>query len=156
MARRRRYNRRPNPIRCAARSTATPAGQAQKEFLVNEALARIDILAHPLVEGELSIPPAGPTEGQCWLIGPAPSGDWGGKEGWLVGWEAGDWVFVEPRDGMRVWDSTVRQWLTRDGGWNRPATPESPTAGSTIDSEARAAIDALIEALRNAGIFSAI
>ena len=132
------------------------AGQAQKEFFVNEALARLDVLAHPAVEGELSASPPDPLDGQCWLIGAAPSGEWDGKEGWLAGWQAGDWVFVEPRDGMRVWDSTGRQWLAHDGGWNRPETPDSPSGGATIDGEARAAIDALIEALRNAGIFSAI
>ncbi|MGB7407193.1 MAG: DUF2793 domain-containing protein, partial [Pontixanthobacter sp.] len=40
------------------------AGQTQKEFYVNEAHARIDMLLHPVVEGIADTPPADAQEGQ--------------------------------------------------------------------------------------------
>ena len=48
-------------------------GQAQKEITHNQALVRIDALLQPLVEAELSAPPASLAEsqaGKCWLVGP--------------------------------------------------------------------------------------
>lgn len=41
-------------------------------------------------------------------------------------------------------------------GWHRVSTPAIPAAGATIDVEAREAIGALIETLRDAGIFPAL
>lgn len=130
------------------------AGQAQKEFFVNEGLATVDLLLHPVIVGEADTPPAEPVDGQAWLIADQATGPWGGKDGQIAGSQAGDWSFVEPFDGLRIWDSTSAQFLLFRGGWQRLETPAAPAGGASVDTEARAAIDALIEALRNAGIFS--
>ncbi len=42
------------------------AGQAQKEFFVNEALSRADLLLHCAIEGETAAPPPAPQAGQVW------------------------------------------------------------------------------------------
>ena len=56
-----------------------PPAQAQKEFVVNESLARIDALLHCAVEGVAAEPPGEPAEGECWLVADTPSGAWAGR-----------------------------------------------------------------------------
>lgn len=127
--------------------------QAQKEFIVNEAHARLDMLLHCAVEGEADDPPAAPAEGAVWIVGPAPTGDWTGHGGELAGWQSGVWLFALPHEGMRVFDRAAGQVAIYAAGWLRAASPASPAGGTTIDAEARAAIASLIEALRLAGTF---
>lgn len=129
------------------------AGQAQKELFVNEAHARLDALLHCAVEGTLSSPPASPLDGQSWLVGTSPSGDWAGQAGSIASRQAGQWLFTDPRDGLRVLDRATGQEKRYLGGWLAPAAPASPTGGSTVDAEARAALSDLVARLREAGVF---
>jgi hypothetical protein len=131
------------------------AGQAQKEAFVNEAHALADALLHCAVEGEASAPPATPAEGASWLVGPAATGDWAGKDGKLACRQAGNWLFVEPRDGMRVLDRSTGQERRYLSAWRIAEIVVEPTGGSNVDAEARAAISQIIAALREAGIFPA-
>jgi hypothetical protein len=131
------------------------AGQAQKEVTVNAVSALADILFHPAIEGEAGAPPDAPAEGECWLVGAPASGLFEGREGFLAGFQASSWVFVEPRDGMRVFDRSTGQVVPYIGGWRRGAAPSSPQGGTTVDTEARAAIDALIHFLQQTGALSA-
>lgn len=131
------------------------AGQAQKEFTVNEAHARIDALLHPAIEGEADDPPASPAEGECWLAGTAPTGDWDGHAGELACYEAGTWIFIVPRDGIRLLDRSSGQLKLYRGAWSAPAALSAPAGGTTIDAEARTAIADLITALSEAGVLPA-
>lgn len=127
-------------------------GQAQKEFFVNEANARIDALLHPVIEGEAANPPAIPAEGKCWLVGGSPTGDWTGHGGDFACYTAGTWLFTEVREGLRVLDRSAGQFrLFRAGGWTMAETPTLPDGGEIVDVQARAAIAQLIEALAAAG-----
>ncbi len=128
------------------------AGQAQKEFFVNQAHALTDALLHPAIEGEANDPPAAPDEGESWLVGAAPSGAWAERAGCLACFQAGAWVFAEPRDGLRVLDRASGQDIRYHAGWQRPIAPETPAGGATVDTEARTAITALVAALIAAGI----
>jgi hypothetical protein len=148
-------------------------GQAQKELFYNEALLALDLALHAAVEhGAPSSPPASPEPGRCWIVPAGAEGAWAGKEGSLAGWTAGGWRFVAPVEGMTVWDRGADLAL-RYGpdGWSagelscsrltvggeqvvgprRPAVP-SPSGGTIIDAEARAAIDAIIATFMSHGL----
>lgn len=148
-------------------------GQAQKELFHNEALTQLDMIAQAAVEeGPLAVPPATPAIGQCWIVGPGATGDWNGHEGELAGWTAGGWRFVSAQPGMAAWNKAAGLWIHRDGvAWRegelpvarilvagqqvvgqRQAPVPSPSGGTVIDQEARAAVDQIIATLISHGL----
>lgn len=129
------------------------AAQAQKEIFHNEALARIDALMHPVVQGEEAEPPNAPENGACWLVAPAAQGAWAGRAGMLAMWQFGQWLFAAPFPGMRIFDASMQQFAIFSNSWRKADPVEEPSGGVNVDSQARAAIEALISALRAAGIF---
>jgi hypothetical protein len=152
------------------------AGQAQKEMTHNEALATLDLLAHPSVAAvAVNTPPADPAAGQCWIVGSAPTGAWAGRAGTLAGWTAGGWRFVQPREGLQAWSIVdgvpatyvTGQWrlgriaaseLVIGGmpvvGGRRPAIA-APAGGAAPDLEARAALTQIIATLVAHGLIAA-
>jgi len=116
------------------------AGQAQKEAFVNEAHALTDALLHCAIEGEATAPPATPVEGTNWLIGAPATGAWAGREGKLACRQAGNWLFVNPQDGMRIVDRSTGQERRYLASWLAPVAPAEPFGGSVVDAEAREAI----------------
>jgi len=133
-----------------------PSGQAQKEVYVNEAFSLLDGVTHCAVEAESNSPAASPADGQAWLIGSSPTGDWSGKAGHLALRQAGQWLYVAPRDGMRVLNRATGQDVRRVAGtWRAVAAPAAASGGTVVDVEARSALATLIARLRDAGIFPA-
>jgi hypothetical protein len=130
------------------------AGQAQKEAFVNEAHALADALLHCAVESEAAAPPAAPADGTNWLVGSPASGDWAGEDGKIACRQSGNWLFVAPRDGMRILDRSTGQERRYYGIWRAPNVPVEPSGGSVVDAEARGAILELVTALRDAGVFA--
>jgi hypothetical protein len=148
-------------------------GQAQKELFHNEALARIDLALHPAVEGPPAAePPLAPAEGQCWIVAIAASGDWSGRDGMLAMWSEGGWRFLAPAPGTSAWNKAANVPLLWDGlqwregelacagilvngvrvvGGRQPGVA-SPSGGTIIDEEARAAINSLTAALMSHGL----
>jgi hypothetical protein len=141
-----------NPNRCAAPSIATLAGQAQKEIFVNEAHALADALLHCAIEGEAASPPPSPADGTSWRVGASATGAWAGREGMIACRQGGNWLFVAPRDGLRVTNRATGQDERYLGIWRRPDAPLEPSGGSVVDAQARDAILGLVEALREAGV----
>lgn len=152
------------------------AGQAQKELWHNEALALIDMIIAPVVQAiGIDTPPAGAVPGECWIVGPSPTGDWAGAAGNLAGRTAGGWRFVAPRDGMSVRnlaDGTVRtlsseSWQERAisapaliVAGNQVVGPQTaaiavPSGGTVVDVQARAAISLILNALSSHGLIAA-
>jgi len=148
-------------------------GQAQKELYHNEALALVDAALHAAVEeAPLATPPGAPAVGQSWIVGAGATGDWAGEDGKLAVHTAGGWRFVAPVPGMLAWNIDLGCWLYWSGsGWSSgalvatgieiggqqvvgPRLPDvpSPSGGTTIDAEARHAIDALIATLKSHGL----
>ena len=150
-------------------------GQAQKELTHNEALARLDIAVQAgVVAIGLAVPPSNPAAGDAWVVGAAPGGAWAGHEDAIAAWTGGGWRFVDPREGMTVWSIADRCDVRyRNGLWTsgelrggrvlvdgakvvgqRGAAIAAPTGGTVVDKEARAAIGAVLAALRGHGLIA--
>lgn len=132
------------------------SGQAQKEVFVNESFALTDAMLHCSIEAETDTPPGAPENGQNWLVASGATGDWAGQDQALACRQAGNWIFVQPRDGMRVFDiSSGQEWLFF-GSWTKASAPMEPLGGTTVDDQARTAISDIIAALRALGIFPSL
>ena len=152
------------------------AGQAQKEVFHNEALARIDMLLHGLVESaDEDAAPGSPDPGMCWIVAAGASGEWAGQEGAIACWTQGGWRFVAPRAGLALWVADRGHAMLHDGaGWRNAAVRDEgvyvggvrvvgaqqgaiaePGGGTVIDSEARGAIGSILAALRSHGLIAA-
>lgn len=149
------------------------AGQAQKELTHNEALATLDLLTQASVAAVgADAPPANPALGQCWIVGPSPTGAWTGQARALAGWTGGGWRFAAAREGAAVWSEadgcpatySGGQWRvgrvaaaelviggTRVVGPQRPAIA-APARGAVVDAEARAALVEILAALTSHGL----
>lgn len=147
-------------------------GQAQKEMYHNEALARLDLAVQAsVIAAGANIPPADPEPGNAWVLGSAPTGDWAGHARAIAGWSAAGWRFVDPAEGMAAWiveDAGFAMFY--DGSWHigeahgrlivegeqvvgpRAEAIEDPDGGMTVDIEARAALIAILAALREHGL----
>lgn len=151
------------------------AGQAGKELMHNEALARLDMLVQPAVVAiGVNNPPAEPVAGQCWVVGPTPVGAWAGHAAALAGWTDGGWRFVGPREGFSAWCiSTAKPIAYHNGLWHegdvsadrlmigglrvvgaRAAAIADPAGGTGVDEPARQAIIAILGALRQHGLIA--
>jgi hypothetical protein len=133
------------------------AGQAQKEITHNEALVLIDALIAARVEAANAVtPPAAPVAGQCWALGASPTGAWQGKGGQLAVWTAGGWRFCAVAAGFAVRVATSgARWQKSGTGWAAPTVLATPSGGTVIDSEARAAIATLKTVLTASGYIAA-
>lgn len=149
--------------------------QAQKEITHNEALLLLDILVGGRVLSAYhNAPPADAEEGQAWIVGPSASGTWTGKDNQLALMVPGGWRFVTPPAGFTIWVVDQFQAARFDGfGWNygglqgqsvtlagqkiighqQPAIA-GPTGGTVIDMQARAALEALLQACRTHGLIA--
>ncbi len=150
-------------------------GQAQKEVFHNEALTAIDLILHAsAVTMALDAPPAEPEAGRCWIVGGGPGGEWAGHAHALAAMTAAGWRFAQPRPGMLVWIEDVQRWARWDGaawraddwpvaaisvggtqvvGAQQPAIAD-PVGGTTVDTEARAALADMLAMLRSHGLIA--
>ena len=148
-------------------------GQAQKEAFHNEALALVDAALHASVEGDpTDVIPSDPVPGESWIVGTGAAAEWTGEADKLATWTDGGWRFVAPVPGMTVWNVAAGYRLHWTGAaWSNGKWPAaaltigdqqvvgprlesipSPSGGTIIDVEARAAVDAIIVALRTHGL----
>ena len=128
------------------------AGQAQKEFFVNQALCLLDALQARAVAASLNAPPASPAEGACYRVSTPAAAAWSGQDDHLAVLIGGDWHFIAPREGMHVFDQDAGHQLVFRTGWTLAPAPAAPSGGAMVDTEARAAIDALIQSLQALGV----
>jgi hypothetical protein len=152
------------------------AGQARTEMYHNEALARLDLAVHgAAVAAGAETPPVDPEPGDCWILGDAPEDAWAGHAHAVAGWTEGGWRFAAPCEGMRLWLGETQGFALFSGGaWRigqahgrlfveglqvigpRAAAITEPSGGTVVDAEARAAILAMLELMREHGLIEAI
>ena len=121
--------------------------QAQKEFFINEALARLDTIVHPVVEGETAEPLIIPAKGECWLVAANPVGIFAQHGGEIAFYDGDQWSFIAPTTGMTLYDRSANALRRYNNGWSTPVSIPAPTGGTVVDAEARQAIVALLQAL---------
>jgi hypothetical protein len=92
------------------------AAQSQKHVTHNEALQMLDALVQISVqERPRNAAPGAPADGERYLVGPAPTGDFAGQAGALAAFDDGAWRFMAARAG---WIAHVRadgRLLVHDG-----------------------------------------
>ena len=139
----------------------------------NEALQMLDVVVSAAIEGlPLATPPVSPAVGSCYLVAASPTGAWGGQANKLAAYTSGGWRFVAPFDGLAaVVRSSGSTAVYRNGAWEvgklrgsevavdgvkvvgpQQAAIPAPAGGTTADIEARAAIGAILAALRSHGL----
>ncbi len=97
--------------------------QAQKHITHNEALRVLDKITQLVVQDRFaSAPPANPVQGETYIVGPTPTGDWVGHEDAIATFEDAAWVFVVPKPGWRAHVLAHNaQVVFEDGaGWQTP------------------------------------
>lgn len=130
------------------------AGQAQKEFFVNEALSLLDALNARAIIASLSAPPASPAEGACYRVTGTATGAWAGQEGRLAVLVAGSWHFIPPAEGMLVFDRAAAGFVIFRSQWQPASVVAAPSGGTVIDVQARTTLTSLIAALQTMGVLA--
>ena len=100
-------------------------------------------------------PPASPLVGTSYVVGSGATGAWSGRAGQIAFFTPGGWRYVSPTDGLSVFVKSNGMTLRFEGGtWKQilgsqqPVIPDA-AGGTVVDLEARAAIAAMLAALRS-------
>ena len=132
------------------------------------------LVAATVEEAPRNDPPPTPVAGSCFIVGPAPTGAWSGEASALASFSAAGWRFIEPTDGLQAWvKSTSTLAFYHGGAWEigalrasklliageqvvgaRSGAVADVAGGTTVDSEARAAINAILLAMRSHGLIA--
>lgn len=149
------------------------AGQAQKEIFHNEALQALDVIVAAAVEEPPCVsPPESPVLGACYIVAAAATDEWAGKSQCLAAFTSAGWRFVAPQEGLACYVRSSGSWAVyRAGAWEvgqvrgsslvldgqqvvgpRLGAIAGATGGTLVDSEARAAVDRILTAMRQHGL----
>lgn len=152
------------------------AQQVQPEVTHNEAIVLLTVMQKGVIDATTATPPGSPTEGDAYIVATSPTGAWAGKAKTIALYYNGSWRFfpgldsngsqIAPgarHDGMRVWDQTLNALQVFDGtNWvakyllaaGQQTAVADATGGSTVDAEARTAINSLLARCRTLGLIS--
>lgn len=128
------------------------AGQAQKEFFVNQSLSVLDALVGQSIAGALPAPPTDPQPGDCYRIAAPATGAWEGREDQLALAIGGDWHFIVPQHGSLLFDRMLDTFVCFDGEWQHASLPALASGGTVVDAEARDLLAQVIDALAKLGL----
>ncbi len=91
--------------------------QSQKEVTHNESLNRLDALIKPVAIDIAYTPPGSPAEGDIYVVGTSPTGDFVGHDNALAQYLGGGWTFYTPFK----WLDVVLESLDSRITWNGSA-----------------------------------
>ena len=136
-------------------------GQAQKEITVNECWQVLDAVVAGAVEERARVdPPTVPTVGASYIVASGATGAWAGHDDAIAAFTPGGWRIIAPIDGLCVLVKSTGETLRyANGGWSIMLAAPQPAisnvvAGTTVDGESRAAISAILGALRAHGLIA--
>lgn len=136
------------------------SGEAQDETLHNENVRMIQAILQGVEDKDLSTPPGGPSDGDSYIVGSSPTGDWSGRANSIAIYDgtAGAWNFVPgeddagtpitmgaDQDGLRVfvkdeattyrWDgqSSPNAWVVDSGSIAIEEEGASVNSATTLD-----------------------
>lgn len=110
--------------------------QAQKHVTHNEAIQKLDAIVQLSVSGfGLSEPPQAPAEGDVYVVGAAPTGDWEGREGRLACRLSTGWQFVLPKEGWIACDIASGGLRVFTNGLWRPLLQDVDLLGIGADAD---------------------
>ncbi|MEQ1694541.1 MAG: DUF2793 domain-containing protein [Hyphomicrobiaceae bacterium] len=130
------------------------AAQAQKHVTHNEAIRALDAMTQiGVVSRSITVPPASPAEGDCYLTPPAATGAWAGTAGRLAAFQDGAWMFFAPRDGWIAWIADEAAAVVYAGSSWTLLIAALPTLGvnATADTTNRLAVSASATLLNHDG-----
>jgi len=110
------------------------AAQAQKHVTVNEALARLDVIAaRSAATMDLTAPPASPADGEAHVVATGATGAWAGADGQIAVFLNGGWDFVAPWAGLRLWVDAIHGFALFVGtAWAIDWQGQSPQGALTL------------------------
>jgi hypothetical protein len=94
--------------------------QSGKQVTVNEAIEQISALGIGGVKGYLiDSPPSSPTEGDCYVISPTPSGNWLNYPNHIAHYLNGFWECYSPFAGLYTLEINTGKFVYFNGStWN--------------------------------------
>lgn len=80
------------------------ASQSDKHVTFNAAIDILDSASQlSVMSRTISVTALTPQIGDCWIVGPASTGDWAGHANDIACWLATGWQYLTPKPGWRAW-----------------------------------------------------
>ncbi len=101
------------------------ANQAQKDVVVNTDLVQIDgLIQLSVLDRTLNTPPSSPADQEKHIVGPAPTGAWGGQANSIAVYQASGayWTFYTPQNGWLAYSlADLALFVWQAGVWTELA-----------------------------------
>lgn len=105
----------------------------QKEVIFNEAAVLLEALTARTVVNRQNGTPSTPANGQIWIVGPAGTGVFSGKNN-QIGFYFNGWRFIVPTEKMKMYNQTTSTfWTYSAGGWTQDAAGTPSTLNDLTD-----------------------
>lgn len=151
--------------------------QVEPEVTHNESLIVLTALCKGVVNSAVDTPPGSPTDGDAYIVGSTPTGVWTGKANLIAIAYNGSWYFIPGfndagtqiaigarHEGITIYCQTTNALkLWTGSAWTtkyltvvaaQQAAIADATGGSTVDTEARAALNDLLAKCRTLGLIA--